>query len=351
MVNLFNQKKFRTFAAIFGTMMTIEDIKQPIRKEFDAFESRFEEVLQTDNVLLQNAISYILQKRGKQLRPMLVLLSAKLCNGITDKTIQIAVALELLHTASLIHDDVVDNSDMRRGIASVNARWNNKVAVLLGDFLLSKVIELIATLRNVKILNVVAGMGRSLSSGELLQLHTNQSMWISETQYFSVIRQKTAELFAACMQAGALSSGCTQKQESVLREFGEKMGICFQLKDDCLDYSDYEDIGKPTMGDIRDGKVTLPLIKSLERAPKDEAAHIRTISEDLQRMGDTDVREASLLEQEIKSFVLRYDGLHYMRTQMEAIRAQARGLMDNFADCKSKESLLEMLNYAINRIN
>lgn len=330
-------------------MMSIEDIRKPVSIEFSQYEKAFNETLCTDNELLSEALSYIKQQRGKQLRPLLVLLSAQLCHGVTDKTIKTAVALELLHTATLIHDDVVDDSDKRRGVPSVNAKWSNKVAVLVGDFLLSKVISIVADIRNTKILNVITEMGRSLSSGELLQLHNNKSMWISEKCYFDVIRQKTADLFAACTQAGAVSTGATQREETTMRDFGRMLGICFQLKDDCLDYSDNEEIGKPTMHDIRDGKVTLPLIISLQRAPKEEASRIKNICEDLQHISDQ--REAFAIEQEIKSFVLRYDGLKHVRTKMEDYRAEARGLLDIFHDSSSKQSLLELLNYTINRIN
>lgn len=329
--------------------MSIDDIRKPISIEFSRFEEAFAAVLRTDNELLSQALTYIQRKRGKQLRPMLVLLSAQLCHGITSKTIQTAVALELLHTATLIHDDVVDDSNMRRGVPSVNAQWNNKVAVLVGDFLLSKVIEIIADLRNTKILNVITDIGRSLSSGELLQLHSNQSMWIGEDCYFEVIRQKTADLFAACTLAGAISSGASQRQETAMRDFGRLMGICFQMKDDCLDYSDNEEIGKPTMHDIRDGKVTLPLIVSLQRAPKEEADRIKNLCEDLQQL--TNQREAFEVEQEIKSFVLRYDGLKHTRTKMEDYRAEARGVLDIFHDSSTKQAMLELLNYSINRIN
>lgn len=329
-------------------MLTIRDIRQPIEEEFHSFERSFEEALSSDNPLLNEVLVYIHSKRGKQLRPQLVLLAAKICRGVTEKSIQTAVALELLHTSTLVHDDVVDDSPMRRGDQAVHARWNNKVAVLVGDYLLAEVIRIIADVRNIQILNIVSGMGQALSSGELLQLHSGQSMFISEEQYFRVIEQKTARLFAACMEAGAASTGATQRQTTALREFGLHLGICFQLKDDVFDYSDSEDLGKPTMNDIRDGKATLPLLISIARAPREEAENIRELCEAL-AAGDKHI-SASDAEQQIKSFVMRYDGVRYAYQQMQAHKKKATEALSVFRDCPTKESLLALLDYAINRI-
>jgi len=326
----------------------IKDIIRPIEQDFRQFEKAFEKALHCDQPLLQDVLLYILDKRGKQLRPQLVLLSAKLCRGITDKTIDTAVALELLHTSSLIHDDVVDSSPLRRGHEAIHTRWTNKVAVLVGDYILAQVIQLIAQVRSARILNIVAGIGADLSSGELLQLHAKSSMWISEEQYYRVIDKKTACLFAACTEAGAESSGATMRQVSALREFGHYLGMCFQLKDDVLDYSDSDELGKPSMGDIRDGKATLPLIIALKRAPKSESDAIRELAEDLSHNAphlDTD--EA---EQTIKSFVMRYDGVRYAYQQMYKYKEKAVEALSVFHDCSSKTSLMCLLDYAINRL-
>lgn len=324
-------------------MEIIEEIKKPIAAEFAEFEQAFRDALHTDNPLLQMALDHVLKTRGKQLRPILVLLAAKLCHGVNEKTIQTAVALELLHTASLIHDDVVDDSPTRRGAPSVHALWNNKVAVLVGDFLLARVIEITANLRNLKILNIVADMGRTLSSGEILQLHANSSIWIPEDSYMRVIEQKTAALFAACTQAGAASSGATMKQESALRLFGRELGLIFQMKDDVLDYSEQE-IGKPTLSDIRDGKATLPLIIALERAPKPEADNIKALAEAL----PTGDNQAEAL-QRIQSFVLKYDGIRYAEHQMAAHKQKAHEALDAFHDNPTKAALLQLLQYTIIR--
>ena len=280
---------------------------------------------------------------GKQLRPIMVLLSAKMCHGVNEKTIQTAVAMELLHTASLVHDDVVDNSPMRRGAPSVQALFGNKVAVLVGDFLLARVIEITANLRNLKILNIVANMGKTLSTGEIMQLHANASQWITEESYMRVIDQKTASLFAACTQAGGVSSGASVKQESQLRTFGREIGLIFQMKDDVLDYSEQE-IGKPTLSDIRDGKATLPLIIALNRAPQDEAAAIRSIAEQLpfSQHLDEDL-------QRIQSFVLRYDGIRYVEQQMQAHKQKAHNALASFHQSDVKSALLQLLQYTIIR--
>lgn len=325
-----------------------QDIRKVIRTDFQRFEEAFALCLQSEDQLLSQVCDYVHSKRGKQLRPILVLLSAALCRGVTDKTIQTAVALELMHTASLIHDDVVDDSPMRRGSEAVHTVWTNKIAILVGDYLLTRVMHILAELRNVTILHIVSDMGAALTAGELLQLHSGESMWISEEQYNKVIEQKTACLFAACSEAGAASTGATPRQMAAIKQFGLHLGMCFQLKDDVLDFSDTEDIGKPTMNDIRDGKATLPLLISLKRAQAEEAAHIREIAEALaNKSAHIDPFEA---EQEIKSFILRYDGIRYAHQEMEKHRKKAIASLSIFADNKYKESLITLLNYAINRI-
>ena len=329
-------------------MTSPQDIRKVIQSEFRLYEEAFAQSLQTDNRFLAEVLDYIHSKRGKQLRPIMVLLSAALCRGVTDKTLQTAVALELMHTASLIHDDVVDNSPMRRGSESVHAQWTNKIAVLVGDYILTRVIHILAELRNTTILNIVSNMGAALTSGELLQLHSGQSMWISEEQYNKVIEQKTACLFAACSEAGAASTGATMRQMTAMKQFGLHLGMCFQLKDDVLDYSDIEDIGKPTMNDIQDGKATLPLLISLQRATKEEAAIIREKAEALaNKSQEINIFET---EQDIKSFVLRYDGIRYAHQEMEKHRKKALEALSVFPDGKYKESLIALLDYAINRV-
>lgn len=335
-------------------MSSIEQILQPIQTEFQLFEQEFERTLQTDNPLLKEALSWVSARRGKQLRPMVVLLTAKLSGEINEKTITTAVALELLHTASLIHDDVVDASDLRRGMPTLHKQFNNKVAILVGDYLLSKVIEIVASLRNIRILSIVADMGKALASGELLQLGqkanpTRLADIISEDDYFRIISQKTARLFSACAEAGAVSAGATSRTEKALTTFGEQLGICFQMQDDILDYSDSEELGKPTMADIRDGKITLPLLISLKRAPKEEQQHILSLVS-----GSID----SMDEQDIRSFVMRYDGIRYTQKKMqehrrlagEALLGAVKAQRDTRTD-KLLQSLTLLADYSVNRIS
>lgn len=325
------------------------DFRNSIQSEFLLFEKAFSTTLSSDNPLIDNVLDYIHTKRGKQLRPILVMLSAAICKGVTDKTINTAVALELLHTASLVHDDVVDNSPTRRGTNAVHAQWTNKIAILVGDYMLAKVIGLLAEIRNTSILSIVSEVGAALSSGELIQLHNGESMWISEEQYLTVIKHKTAHLFAACCEAGAVSSGATAKQSSALRNFGMYLGLCFQLKDDVFDYSDAEDLGKPTMNDLQDGKATLPIIISLQRATKEEANHIKELAEALaSKSPHIDQFEA---EQEIRSFVLRYNGMRYAYQLMDKYRKKAIETLASFPENKYKESLISLLDYAIKRMH
>lgn len=342
-------QKSSIFAPFLSKMASLSDIRRPIEAEWKQYERIMETSLRADNKLQQEVLAYVGSRRGKQLRPLLVLLSAQICNPVTDKTHRAAVALELLHTASLVHDDVVDSSDMRRGAAAVHVKWTNKVAVLIGDYMLAKVIGLTAEVRNIRILEIVANLGKSLSSGEMVQLHVGQSMWIDEERYFQVIEQKTAQLFQACAEAGAESAGCTQRQRAALREYGRLLGLCFQIKDDIFDYSDLEEIGKPTMSDLRDGKVTLPLIEALRRAPQEEAEHIREIGEMLAAHSETIETEKAL--QEVKSFVLRFKGDEYAVRQMLNYKKQATEALKVFRDSEEKKSLLALLDYAINRVS
>lgn len=313
-----------------------------VAADFERFRSLFLSTMSSSNTLLDSVLRYVAGRSGKQIRPLMVLLAAKMCHGISDKTVQTAVALELLHTASLMHDDVVDGSDLRRGMPSVNSRFGNKAAVLTGDWMLAKAIELTAAVNNRKILNVVANIGQELASGELMQLHADNSMWIDEERYISIIKHKTASLFAACMEAGAYSSGGTERQAKALAAFGRELGIIFQLKDDMLDYSE-QDIGKPTMSDIADGKVTVPLLVSLRRAPENEAAEIMKLAENMPQ----EDREQAL--QTIQSFVLRYDGIGYTAKLMDKHKQLALEALDIFHLTPAKSALVQLLQYTIIR--
>lgn len=330
-------------------MGVMDKFRSVIQTEFRQFEEVFSSILKSDNPLLNEVLDYVYAKRGKQLRPILVLLSAGLCRGITSKTIQTAASLELMHTASLMHDDVVDDTPIRRGAKATHELWSNKIAILVGDFMLAKAIELLSEVRNTSILGIVSEMCASLTSGELLQLHSGESMWISEEQYLQVIKHKTAHLFSACSEAGAVSTGATNRQQTAMRQFGMYLGLCFQLKDDVFDYSDIEDLGKPTMNDLRDGKATIPIIKSLQRAPKEEAEQIKKIAEALSTKSPH--IDAFGAEQEIRSFVLRYDGIRYAYQLMDKYRQKAVEALSIFPDNKYKESMISLLDYAIQRMH
>jgi len=339
-----------TFALDFEKMASLTDIRQPIESAWQRYERLMQECMKADEKVQKAVLSYIAARSGKQLRPLIVLLCAKICNPITDKTLRAAVALEMLHNASLVHDDVVDSSDTRRGQPAVHTRWSNKVAILTGDYMLAKVIGLVAEIRNIRILEIVSNLGRSLSSGEMLQLHYGQSMWIDEERYLQVIDQKTAQLFQACAEAGGESAGCTPRQRKALSEYGRLLGLCFQIKDDIFDYSDLEELGKPTMSDLRDGKVTLPLIEALRRAPQEEAAAIKAKGEKLVANAFSAEEGGRILE-EIKAFVLRFHGDEYAVQKMLGYKKQATEALGVFRDSDVKKSLTALLDFVVNRIN
>ena len=331
-------------------MASLAEIRVPVESQWKRYERIVKECMSgARSEVLDSVLAYIQERSGKQLRPLVVMLSAQICNPVTDKTLRTAAALEMLHNASLVHDDVVDSSDMRRGKPAVHTQWSNKVAILAGDYMLATVISLIAEVRNIRILEIVSRLGRSLSGGEMLQLHAGQSMWIDEERYMQIINQKTAQLFQACAEAGAESAGCTQRQRSALSEYGRLLGMCFQIKDDIFDYSDLEEIGKPTMNDLRDGKVTLPLITALKRAPQPEAEDIRSKGEKVCSAEFAKEDETRILE-EIKSFVLRFKGDEYAVQQMLAYKKKATEALSVFRDSAEKSSLLALLDFAINRV-
>lgn len=239
-------------------------IKQPISNELAAFIDLFNSTLEHEYGLLQNVLDHIRQRGGKRMRPMLILLIAKNYGGVNMVTQNAAVGLELLHTASLVHDDVVDESDERRGQASVNASYNNKVAVLVGDFILSSALLRVSETSNKTIIRKLAKLGQTLSAGEVLQLTNIDNEEISEDVYYQVIKQKTAALFEACCEMGALSAGVDENDLSEIRDFGSNLGLAFQIRDDIFDYYESSEIGKPTGNDMAEGKLTLPVIYALK---------------------------------------------------------------------------------------
>ncbi len=323
-------------------MVIIDDITKPILQEFRQYEQMLTQTFDSDNPLLKDVLHYLNRKKGKQLRPIIILLAAKICGKITKNTLLSAVSLELLHTASLVHDDVVDTTMERRGKPSVNAQWNNKIAILAGDYILSNSLETAIDTQDLKLISVIAKIGKSLSGGELLQLSGVQCGILSEQDYFRIIRQKTAQLFIVCVEAGAISAQGTETQLKVLKQFGEHLGLCFQIKDDIFDFSD-GDIGKPTMNDIRDGKITLPLIKALQTAPESRREEIEEI------IKSRDFSAGNLTV--IKNFVQLFNGIEQSIAVMHEQRNQARQTLDFFPESEAKKALLLLLDYTIERTN
>lgn len=323
-------------------MNPLELIKKAIKAELEQFDTTLVSSLQTDNTLLKGVNEYVFMNMGKRLRPMLALLSAKVAGGVTGSTVHGAIALELLHTATLVHDDVVDDTSERRGAQSVNARWGNKVAVLSGDYMLAGALKQVALTRNVEVMSVLAGIAMELADGELLQLNSTQNVKISEEQYFNIIRKKTAHLFAACCEVGALTAPSTdEKQRSQLRAYGEFLGMCFQIKDDVFDYLQNISIGKPTGNDLRDGKVTLPLIYALKNATEEMRNKVFTI------IGIRDFSEENISM--VTRFAIDSGGLRYAQEMMEEYKNKAINALRDFADGEAKEALIACAEYAVTR--
>ena len=324
-------------------MSLIDEIKKPITEELHIFKKTFAEALETNNPLLLNIIKYILEGTGKQLRPLLVLLSAKLCGEVNMATYNGALALELLHNASLIHDDVVDDTYERRGRSSINARWTNKIAVLTGDYLLSNSLISATRTKNFEILNSVSKIGMELSDGELIQLTNTHQSKINENDYFKIIRKKTALLFATCTEVGGLSVNADQKSLTHLRKFGEFMGLCFQIKDDIFDYYHDIEIGKPTGNDLQDGKITLPLIYALQNST--DAEKERTMM----------IIDSKDFTNENIDYIMRFahekGGVNYAVKRMNDFKNEAISELDSFADDEVKDSLIKCAEFAATRKN
>lgn len=283
-------------------------VKQPIAAELDDFIALFNSALSHRNGLLGNALDHIKQRAGKRMRPMLILLMAKNYGDISDITQHAAVGLELLHTASLIHDDVVDESKERRGQASVNATYNNKVAVLVGDFVLSTALLHISYTGSQNIVSYLARLGQTLSNGEILQLSNIQNTEISEDVYYQVIKQKTAALFEACAGIGALSSNAPAHEVECAKEFGSNIGIIFQIRDDIFDYYHDDKIGKPTGNDMTEGKLTLPVIYALNKTNNEKMLKLaRKV-----KQGSVSNSEIS----ELVNFAIQEGGIEYAKKQM-----------------------------------
>lgn len=322
-------------------MDSISLIRTPIEAELGDFKNLFDSSLSSSNALLDSVVSHIRQRNGKMMRPILVLLVARLYGAVRPSTLHAAVSLELLHTASLVHDDVVDESTERRGQLSVNAIFNNKVAVLTGDYLLATSLVHAEQTHSHPIIQLVSSLGQDLADGELLQLSNVSNHSFSESVYFDVIRKKTAALFAACTKAAAFSVGVGEEEAESARLLGEYIGICFQIKDDIFDYFDSKEIGKPTGNDMLEGKLTLPALYVLNKT-KDSA--VREIAFKVKEGTATPDEIARLIEH-----VKENGGIEYAIQTMNAYKQKAFDLLASLPDSDVCVALRAYLDYVVDR--
>ncbi|MBQ6191371.1 MAG: polyprenyl synthetase family protein [Bacteroidaceae bacterium] len=322
-------------------MDVLDKIKAPVAAELEQFNDAFRKTLYSDNPLLEQAVEHLLKAPGKQLRPLLVLLSARMVAEVNDKVIQVALALEMLHTATLVHDDVVDESDRRRGLPSLNAFLSSQVAVLSGDFILSKALECAALTEDVRVVRHIAQLGQTLADGELLQLDSKDSDVLSEAAYFDVISRKTASLFSVCARLGALAAGGSEAEAERLAQFGKLIGICFQIRDDVFDYGTAE-VGKPVGNDMREGKLTLPAIYVVNYSDNED---MRELALKVRR------REATAKEiQDLIQFAEKEGGLEYAQWRMKDMQGMADGLIDDTRDPAITEALHQLASFVAERV-
>ena len=326
---------------ISESMDNLLQIQVPIQEQLNDFCKLFSQSLSHTDGLLNQALSHIQQRGGKRMRPILTLLMAKGYGQINESTLHGAVALELLHTASLVHDDVVDESRQRRGQASVNALYDNKVAVLVGDYLLSTSMLHVSETHNEQIFKQVALLGRTLSNGEILQLTNDEDDGLSEDIYYDVIRQKTAALFETCCAVAALSVGATQEEVEQAAEFGRNIGTIFQIRDDIFDYYDSKVIGKPTGNDMAEGKLTLPVLYALKTC-QDE--HMIQLAQKVKNGGVTTSEIATLI-----AFTKRQGGIEYAEQVMRKMTAEATAIAQTFNNEPIRQSTLRYIDFVTER--
>lgn len=320
--------------------MDLKKISKPIEEELKEFDRQFTDVLKSKVALIDIITKYILKQKGKKIRPILVLLSAKLCGEVNSRTYIAANLVELLHTATLIHDDVVDDAKSRRGIASINAVWKNKASVLIGDYLLSKGLLLSLDNNECGFLHVTSEAVRRMSEGELLQIQKARNFDATEETYFKVISDKTASLIKTCCKLGALSTAKNPEDADKLGQFGENIGIAFQLRDDILDYTGRKKLlGKSTGNDLKEKKFTLPLIKSLENAPRKRSNEImKLIKSDRTKKFN-----------EVYDFVMEFGGVEYTIEKVKEYSDSAKNMLANFDNNSVKDSMLEFADFVSSR--
>ncbi|MFN5148719.1 MAG: polyprenyl synthetase family protein [Flavobacteriia bacterium] len=321
-------------------MLTVKEMMKPIDAEMSEFEVRFRQSMKSKVPLLDKITHYIIRRKGKQMRPMFIFLTAKMLGEMNDRAYDAASLVELLHTATLVHDDVVDDANERRGFFSVNALWKNKIAVLVGDYMLSKVLLLSIEKNNVRLLEIVARAVREMSEGELLQIEKARRLDITEEIYFEVIRQKTASLIATCCEAGAISVD-REDMAPTMQKFGELVGLAFQIKDDIFDYGTPGNIGKPTGLDIRERKMTLPLIYTLNTASKE-------VKRELINIVKNHNEEPRYVNRAIQ-LVTESGGIEYAHKKMMELKEEALALITDIPDSEAKRSIVALVEYTTHR--
>jgi octaprenyl-diphosphate synthase len=322
-------------------MITIDEIRRPIEPNLNEFEKRFKASMKSSVPLLDRVTRYLLKRKGKQMRPMFVLLSADLVGDIDDSTYHAASLVELLHTATLVHDDVVDDSNERRGFFSINALWKNKIAVLVGDYLLSKGLLLSIDNKEFQLLEIVSDAVREMSEGELLQIEKARRLDIEEPVYFDIIRKKTASLIASCCACGGASAGADKEAIDSLREFGTKVGIAFQIKDDLFDYDFNNATGKPKGIDIKEQKMTLPLIYALNNSSRSERRFMINV---VKNHGNKTDKVSEVID-----LVYEKGGIDYAREKMIEYRDQSLEILSGFPDNEAKQSLEKLVIFTTER--
>ncbi len=321
----------------------LSEISRPIKVELEKFNGLFKDSMKSKVGLLDLVAKYILRQKGKKIRPLLVLLSSKVAGGVTERSYRGAILVELLHTATLVHDDVVDSAEKRRGLPSINAIWKNKVAVLMGDYLLSRGLLIAVENNDFDFLKTITETVKRMSEGELLQISKTKKLDIDEETYFKIISDKTASLLSTCCEIGALSTTKDQDEILAMREFGENLGMAFQIRDDILDYvGSSKLIGKPLGGDIKEKKITLPLIYSLQKADKSKANKIISIIKNGKSKGNIN---------EVIQFVKDSGGINYAYSIAQNYSKRAKENLKMFPDNESKLALQALVDFVIERIN
>jgi octaprenyl-diphosphate synthase len=321
-------------------VLSLPNLRASVQPEISEFRSFFKEAVRTDVSLLNHLLTYLLKTKGKEMRPMLVFLSAKTCGGVSNRTNIAATMVELLHTATLIHDDVVDEAEQRRGFLSINKIWKNKAGVLLGDYLLAKGLLVALDHDEFRLLKILSETVRRMSEGELRQLKASKLQNTTEEKYFEIISGKTASLISACCECGAVSATEDEVARKKMQEIGELIGLAFQIKDDLLDYGS-EDIGKPTANDIQEKKITLPLIAAFNQAPPKVAKTIRKKFKK-EKKSKKEIRE-------ITEFVHNYGGIEYANNKMLALSTQAWEILNTFEDTEARSMFANLIRFVITR--